>query len=147
MRGKTISAPFDKRAYVLGDNTCPFLSYSRFNLDKEKIADELRAFNFLIFGYFIPYDLLFDPEYCRWRLFEPFVIEFFKTYLAYYLSHKKGVENFGEGQEAVIKGLERKIERLNDKIAQKDRYLLRRTGISHGSTKMWITFYSRRVGA
>ena len=37
--------------------------------------DHLLALNFLVFGYLVPYSMMFDPDYMRWRLTDPPEIE------------------------------------------------------------------------
>ena len=31
----------------------------------------VRWLNWIVFGYLIPFELVFDPDYCRWRLTDP----------------------------------------------------------------------------
>lgn len=60
-----------RTAYILGDNF-PYL-YGGINSLKyidEKVCD-IKYLNYLIFCYYVPYDLMFNNEYIKWRLTNP----------------------------------------------------------------------------
>lgn len=61
-----------KPTYVMGES--PF-ALGGWNLHTRtpilNDAMQLKWLNWIIFGYLIPFDLLFDIDYCRWRLTDP----------------------------------------------------------------------------
>jgi hypothetical protein len=84
---------FDRQTFILGDNPCAFAALDR--LDQEGAtqspADRLPALNFLLFGYLIPYEFLFDPNYLRWRLSGPSEIQTYRFHLSYMLKRQQSI--------------------------------------------------------
>lgn len=72
-----------KTSYVLGDNfPYHYGSITELNQYEEKIAD-LKYINYIVFGYYVPYSLMFDRDYILWRLTNPSVIEIYHYHLDY----------------------------------------------------------------
>lgn len=68
---------FGKTSYVLSEHM-PF-SFKTLNLldwIDESVVDSLYL-NFMIFGYFAPWNLVFDNEYIEWRLSEPNILDIY----------------------------------------------------------------------
>lgn len=59
---------------------------------EDKIAD-IRYLNYIIFGYYVPYDFMFDVDYITWRLEEPSLLEIYEYNLSYILSHYAKLSN------------------------------------------------------
>ncbi|MCF8177626.1 MAG: glycosyltransferase [Sulfuritalea sp.] len=69
---------FDRDTRILGDSPCSIavtdVGQTLARRDENSIPDnnwqleELSALNFLVLGYLIPYEFLFEPDYLRWRL-------------------------------------------------------------------------------
>lgn len=80
-----------KTAYNIGNNF-PYRLGSINHLDyvDEKVCD-IQYLNYLIFGYYVPYDLIFDDKYIKWRLTEPSEKEIFE-YNQNYLFKKYGIK-------------------------------------------------------
>ncbi|MCK9283326.1 MAG: glycosyltransferase [Rhodocyclaceae bacterium] len=84
----------DRDTRILGDSPCAIaLPAERRTLtpkDKTKAIsetmrlEELRALNFLVFAYLIPFEFLFDPMYLRWRLGSPSESDIYRFHLAYW---------------------------------------------------------------
>ncbi|MBL8401382.1 MULTISPECIES: GT99 family glycosyltransferase N-terminal domain-containing protein [Candidatus Accumulibacter] len=47
-------------------------------------GEQLLALNFLVFGYLIPYEFLYNPDYIRWRLGRPTEAAIFAFHLTYW---------------------------------------------------------------
>lgn len=76
---------YGKSCQVLGDSPFTFIA----NPPKgEPDNNLLVAINFFLFGYLIPFKLLFDCEYYRWRLGEPSEIEIYNFHLDYYFKNR-----------------------------------------------------------
>ena len=57
-----------KTSYVLGENfPYHYGSVTELKQYEERVAD-LRYINYIIFGYYVPYSLMFDRDYIYWRL-------------------------------------------------------------------------------
>lgn len=71
---------------ILGDS--PFVIAAANTMDPLASGpspdEQLLALNFLVFGYLIPYEFLYDPDYSRWRLARPSEIEIWSFHLAYW---------------------------------------------------------------
>lgn len=84
---------FDRETVFLGDNPCAFAALS--GLDQSASdrsqADRLPALNFLLFGYLIPYEFLFDSAYLRWRLSGPSEIEIYRFHLGYVRQRQQSI--------------------------------------------------------
>jgi radical SAM protein with 4Fe4S-binding SPASM domain len=82
---------YRKNVIMLGQNPADFLT--RHSIDETAgvtLSQEelLLGINFLIFGYLVPYEYLFDPHYYRWRLRNPPETEIYNKHLHYYLANK-----------------------------------------------------------
>ncbi|EXI78677.1 MAG: Capsule polysaccharide biosynthesis protein [Candidatus Accumulibacter appositus] len=85
---------FDRETIILGDNPCAFAALDR--LDGQANAtprpDRLQALNFLLFGYLVPYEFLFDRDYLRWRLSEPSETEIYLFHLEYVQERQRSIQ-------------------------------------------------------
>ena len=82
---------YGKKTTFLGQN--PFEFIARMAPDAE--LERCRALNFAIFGYLVPYPLVYDQQYIRWRLSGPSEAEIMKHHLGYWL--RDGSRRFTEG--------------------------------------------------
>ena len=72
-----------KTSYVLGENfPYHYGSVTELKQYEERVAD-LRYINYIIFGYYVPYSLMFDRDYIYWRLTNPSVTEIYQYHLDY----------------------------------------------------------------
>lgn len=79
-----------RTAYVLGNSPYAFKSQRDLSIVDESIVD-LEFVNYVTFAYLIPYELMLDVEYLRWRLTNPTELEIYNYNLNYYLSCR-GIE-------------------------------------------------------
>lgn len=108
---------FDRDTRILGDS--PFaiavnterrtLSSTVSPQTKASKEEELRALNFLIFGYLIPYEFLYDPIYTRWRLSRPSETDILYFHLDYWrIRHNQeaqGIRQRELGSPLIQRGL------------------------------------------
>jgi hypothetical protein len=76
---------FGRRVVVYGDS--PFRIAADRALDgpsRRSEADRLLALNFLLFGYLMPYALIFDADYSRWRLGDPPELDIYRFHQRWY---------------------------------------------------------------
>ncbi|MGE0362193.1 MAG: hypothetical protein AB7H93_18110 [Vicinamibacterales bacterium] len=74
-----------RRAIVVGDS--PLAVAAQRDVAQDAGAgrdDHLCALNFLVFGYLVPGELMFDAEYVRWRLSEPSEPAIYRHHLRWY---------------------------------------------------------------
>ncbi|HMV06007.1 MAG TPA: hypothetical protein PKA30_10715 [Accumulibacter sp.] len=76
---------FDRHSIILGDSPFRFAAQGHLGAApaNRTSADHLRALNFLLFGYLVPYEFVFDPGYLRWRLSEPSELAIYQFHLDY----------------------------------------------------------------
>lgn len=76
---------FGRTSYLLSDNI-PFSFKSLQNLEiiDESVVDTTYL-NFMLFGYFSHWNLIFDPDYIEWRLTDPDIVEIYKYNRSYIL--------------------------------------------------------------
>ncbi len=76
---------FDRETTILGDSPFRFAAQQHLTpvAEGEASINSLQALNFLLFGYLIPYELLFDPAYLRWRLCAPGELAIYRFHLDY----------------------------------------------------------------
>lgn len=78
-----------KTVYLLSDNMpfsfMSFNSLNKSNIKKELVADPLYL-NFIIFGYFVPWDLMLNQEYINWRMTNPKIFEIYRRNQEYILN-------------------------------------------------------------
>jgi Capsule polysaccharide biosynthesis protein. len=79
-----------RTAYVLGNSPYAFKAQRELSIIDESIVD-LEFINYVVFGYLIPYELMLDVDYLRWRLTNPTETEIYNYNLNYYLSCR-GIE-------------------------------------------------------
>ena len=93
---------FDRPTCVLGDN--PFQHLARTSIEALKHPETgasqqaLLGLNHAVFGYLVPYDLLFDASYYRWRLTGPTESEIVRFHQQFYLAQHEDVPEW-EGLE------------------------------------------------
>lgn len=75
----------ERTAYVLGNSPYAFKAQQDLSNVNESVVD-LEFVNYVIFAYLIPYELMLDVEYLRWRLTNPTEIEIYNYNLNYFLS-------------------------------------------------------------
>ncbi len=80
-----------RTAYVLGNSPYAFKAQRDLSIIDESVAD-LEFVNYVTFAYLIPYELMLDVEYLRWRLTKPTESEIYNYNLNYYLSCR-GIES------------------------------------------------------
>jgi GT2 family glycosyltransferase len=81
-----------KTVYLLSDNMpFSFRSINHFQYKDESIVDT-EYLNFMIFGYFVPWDLMLNQEYIEWRLTNPAIIDIYKKHQNY-IFDKVGIDN------------------------------------------------------
>ena len=74
-----------RTAYVLGAS--PYLFKAQGDLsDRDDSVVELEFVNYVVFAYLVPYELMLDVEYIRWRLSSPTEVEIYNRHLNYYLA-------------------------------------------------------------
>lgn len=75
----------ERDACILGDSPCAFLAHNSFDAAEPPLPDavRLRALNFVLLGYLMPFEFLFDSEYLRWRLRGPTETEIYRFHLDY----------------------------------------------------------------
>lgn len=79
-----------RTACIYGDSPFAFMGNKGISdaTDREVPLDFI---NFTTFGYFVPWEMLRDVEYIRWRLSMPTELEIYERNMRYYLS-KRGLE-------------------------------------------------------
>jgi|GEM_PF-4211191 len=71
---------FGKTVYLLSDNMpFSFKSITQLKYKDESVVDT-EYLNFMIFGYFVPWDLMLDQEYIEWRLTNPSAIDIYRKH-------------------------------------------------------------------
>ena len=81
------SVLFGKTNYVLTD--CPYTYKAKRKIEDTSLQDfDLYYINFFVFAYLVPFALLWDEDYIKWRLSNPTEIEIFKRHLMFYLDKK-----------------------------------------------------------
>jgi hypothetical protein len=75
-----------KTVYTTAANGVYNFKATKILSDKNENIADLEFINFVVFGYLIPYELLIDVKYLRWRLTNPSEIEIYNYHLDYYLS-------------------------------------------------------------
>lgn len=74
---------FGKTVYLLSDHM-PFSHKAINTLQyKDESVVDTKYLNFIIFGYFTPWDLMLDQEYIDWRLTKPHILEIYKKHQDY----------------------------------------------------------------
>ncbi len=105
-----------RTAYILCEKA-PFYSAGVHSLrNMEESITPIKMLNYMLFGYFAPWDLMFDVDYILWRAADPDPIEVYRRNLSYVL--KKEQLDYNEmseiSQEQRIKDILSKIHGLSD---------------------------------
>ena len=74
-----------RTAYTTGKCAYSFKAIKNLSDKQENVVD-IDFVNFVVFAYLIPYELVTDEKYLRWRLTRPSEIEIYYYHLNYYLS-------------------------------------------------------------
>lgn len=75
-----------RTAYVLCENI-PYYLGNVHSLDRiEESTADVSVLNYLLFGYYTPWDLMFDCKYIEWRLSSPDALEIYRYHIAYLLN-------------------------------------------------------------
>jgi len=72
-----------KKTYAIGK--CPYVFKTNCMIDEENEPED-EFLNFVCFNFFIPYELLSNEEYLRWRLELPSEFEIYRRNLEYYFN-------------------------------------------------------------
>lgn len=77
-----------RETIILGDNPAAFAARRTIGESDSAIPlsteNQLQALNFIVFGYLIPYELAYQPDYIRWRLGQPDEAEIYKFHFDYW---------------------------------------------------------------
>lgn len=79
---------FGKTSYVLGEMPFKIFSYTDLSISDDYVVNA-RELNFLIFGYFVPYELALDDDYIKFRLSNPTEIEIYNKHYSYIMKRSK----------------------------------------------------------
>ena len=102
---------FGRTVYLLSDDM-PFSSQSVNLLDcKEESVVSSLYLNFMIFGYFTPWNLMFNQEYIDWRLTNPSITDIYR-YNQKYILDCFGIKNM---KKATAKTFLKEVHKLDDK--------------------------------
>ncbi len=109
---------YGRTSYILGDNM-PFSCCAINNLNylDESVASTL-FLNYIIFCYFVPFELMFDKKYLLWRLNNPSDQELYNYHLDYILNkYNLDKDIFNKKSEERLKQILKKVHKLkNDEI-------------------------------
>lgn len=103
-----------KTSYVLSKDM-PFSAHTINDLNNiEDYVVDLKYLNYITFGFYAPFDLMFDIDYIRWRLTMPTPLEIYNYNLNYIL-RKNNIEDIFEKiprdrQKYILK----KVQKLNN---------------------------------
>lgn len=73
-----------RRCVMMGDSPLRLAAAASLDDPGPDEAAQLLALNFLLFGYIVPYALMFDPGYIRWRLSDPAELEIYRRHQRWY---------------------------------------------------------------
>lgn len=83
---------YGKESFVLGDSPYAFLANSTLGEETEVLPQESLGLSFFVFAYLVPYELLCDVAYYRWRLTGPSECEIYLRHLQHYLRSHFGCD-------------------------------------------------------
>lgn len=108
-----------KTSYVLSkDMPFSFNTINELNNIEEYVVD-LKYLNYITFGFYVPFDLMFDIEYIKWRLTMPTSLEIYNYNLNYIL-RKNNIEDVFEKmpkdrQKYILKKVQKlKLNEINN---------------------------------
>lgn len=114
---------YDKPVYILGDSPFKMLSAKLSTLtDKsykiKNTAERKLLINYLTFVYMIPYDLIFNVEYLRYRLKNPALIDLYKYHFNYYVNKYQKLRKEKHIEQRIEQRIEqqKRIQRFFDNI-------------------------------
>lgn len=104
-----------KTSYVLSENM-PFgyLTINELDSYEDYIVD-LKYLNYITFGFYVPYDLMFNIDYIKFRLNNPSIIDIYNYNLNYILKQKK-IENIFNKKDKLSLILYKNLGFHNDEI-------------------------------
>lgn len=83
---------FGRRAYVMTE--CPYYYNTEHIIENKDVKDvEVEYLNFYCFVYLIPFTLLWDEDYLKWRLTNPAESDIYRRHIKEYLKMKNISEN------------------------------------------------------
>ena len=113
-----------KTSYVLGENfPYHYGSVTELKQYEERVAD-LRYINYIIFGYYVPYSLMFDRDYIYWRLTNPSVTEIYQYHLDYVM------KAFGLSKEFFDMAFPKRLQTILETHSLKKKFIIITTIIS-----------------
>lgn len=150
-----------KETVILGDSPFAFATANELDAPAGSPDDRQRllALNFILFGYLIPFELLYDQDYFLWRLTRPCELEIYRFHQDYLLSRRRlleggrfpssgativnaGLLRFGIRQVAAQQRQARRIAELEKEVARLEEGVRNLTG-----TLSWrITAPLRQAG-
>lgn len=75
-----------KPSYILAKEISPFGFMSSNDVSDMTLSSPSMDFtNFVVFSYLVPYEIILEPDYLRWRIAQPSEREIFMCHLMYYL--------------------------------------------------------------
>ena len=77
-----------RTSYVLGSVAFAFKALKNAKMIDESIVD-IEYLNFLTFGFYVPFDIMFDLDYINWRLSMPNEIDIYMRHFNYYIEKRK----------------------------------------------------------
>ena len=102
---------FGKTVYLLTDNMpFSFKSINHFQYKDESVVDT-EYLNFMIFGYFVPWDLMLNQEYIEWRLTNPPIIDIYTKHQNY-IFDKVGID---KAKDILLSEILKTTHRLEEK--------------------------------
>ena len=107
-------------AYVYGKSPYRFIANKNIS-DKSDKNVPLDFINFTTFGYFVPWELLRDTEYIRWRLTQPSEIEIYEKHMEFYLQDRGVIHSLQLEPGMALKYI---LSTQNVKVADKDEKVL-----------------------
>ncbi len=103
-----------KTSYVLSKNM-PFSVGTINDLDNvEEHVVGLKYLNYITFGFYAPFDLMFDIDYIRWRLTMPSPLEIYNYNLNYILRKNNIEDIFDKKPRDRQKYILKKVQKLNN---------------------------------
>jgi glycosyltransferase involved in cell wall biosynthesis len=86
----------NKSVTILGDCSFAFIN------DAADEQERVRRTAFYLFVYLVPYELIFDPVYLRFRLTSPSMVEIINRHLEYYAMNTTEIKPSGIGMDTLL---------------------------------------------
>ena len=112
---------FGKTSYTLGEMPFKRFCYNSLEYNDDYIIS-ITDLNYLVFGYYVPYDLALEQEYVEFRSNNPSEYDIYMYHYNYIMSHHKinnsvkvnGVRDKNIKQSEYIKSIKEEIKNLQD---------------------------------